>query len=109
MSPQGGTGRARPIAQRWRLAALLVPLLIGAGLVERAPRLAADAIGCSRVDDSYPGSDGTCTYRPSQACYNCEYSTGGGYEVCAENVDGTIRICTTVEELPGRHPSNQQS
>ena len=92
---------------RWRLVARLLPLVVVAGWTGGAPRLAADAVGCSRIDNSYPTSDATCAPRANQACYNCEYSTGGGYQICAENPDGTIKICQTVEELPGRHAVNQ--
>lgn len=104
MSPRGVRSGLRT---RWRLAALLLPLMLVTGWLARAPRLAADAVGCSRVNNSYPGASSTCVPSPNQACYDCEYSVGGGYQVCAENPDGTVKICQTVEELPGRHAANQ--
>ena len=113
MTSRREAGEPSPLARRsWRLAAIFLPLLVVAGLADLTPRLGANATGCSRIDNTRPGSSGgnpDCLSSLNQTCYYCESSfTGGSYEICAENVDGTIRVCQSVEQLPGRHPVNQR-
>ena len=91
-----------------KLVATLSPLLLLVALIGRLPNLGADATGCSRIENSRPAAGANCAPASAQACYYCESShTGGDYEICAENPDGTIKICQTVEQLPGQHPVNQ--
>ena len=77
---------------------LLLLALVGAG----APREAgSDASGCSRMDHSKVTPLG-CWSSTGDICYRCEYSYGGGggYSVCDESPDGSVKYCTDYQNVP---------
>lgn len=95
------------LAPRWIpvVASLLVVTALAAALASAVRPARAAASGCSRIENSRPGYDlegfPTCSLPDSNACYNCEYSTSGGYRICAEDIDGTVN-CVESETLPRR-------
>jgi hypothetical protein len=80
-------------------AALLTGLLLWE-VSGRSGRVMAAASGCSRQDNTKPSVTG-CVTSMGNACYECEYTSGGGgYSVCYENESGETSFCTDYQDMP---------
>lgn len=75
---------------------LLLAILIGFAFI--GPLGVSEATGCSREENRRATSD-ACRPAVGQTCYYCEYSYGGGYSVCYENEEGSVKFCTDFQIL----------